>query len=215
MVFHILPLEHLTVQAKTTDKASVADFIEKDKTTEDDTKSPTDESFPLEEEEVEPIKRQFGFTDFFNLLFALFLVLMLLFVTLRFIKKKNQTYGLTKNMMNLGGTSLGGNRSVQLVKIGNRILVVGVGENIQLLIEIDSEEEVRQIISQQQNDVQQMLQPSAIFTKLFELAKDYRKKENKSQDNFKSILASHLSDLSKGRKKLLEELDQKGKKNNE
>ena len=45
------------------------------------------------------------------------------------------------------GTTLGANRSVQLIKIGNQLLIVGVGENIQLLKEIDDEQEYEQIIS--------------------------------------------------------------------
>jgi flagellar protein FliO/FliZ len=159
---------------------------------------------------------QFTFFDFLNLIFALFLVLMLLYVTLRFIKKKNQTYDFTRTMANLGGTSLGNNRSVQLVKVGDRILVVGVAENIQLLKEIDSEEEIKQILSQQQNDVQQILQPADIITKLVQQVKGYKKREIPNQDSsFKSMFATQLAELSKGRKKILKELDEEGKKSDD
>jgi flagellar protein FliO/FliZ len=212
----LLPLDHLDVQAETDDgNKSVAETFEENaekENNENNTEPPT----PFNgDEEVETIDNQFGAFDFFNVIFALFLVLMLLYVTLRFIKKKNQTYGFTKTMMNLGGTSLGNNRSVQLVKVGDRILVVGVGEDIQLLKEIDSEEEIQQILSQQQNDVQQLLQPSDIISKLVQQVKGYKKQNDKQQDSFKSLLASQLSDLSKGRKNLLQELDKKGNKNDD
>ena len=39
----------------------------------------------------------------------------------------------TQLVENLGGNRLGANRSVQLIKVGERLFVVGVGENIQLL----------------------------------------------------------------------------------
>ncbi len=213
----LLPLGQTYVQAETDEdkKESVAEALKKQdkENAKDDT---TETPFPIDKNDnLEVVDSQFGFLDFFNVLFALFLVLMLLFVTLKFIKKKNQTYGLTKNMMNLGGTSLGGNRSVQLVKIGDRILVVGVGEDIQLLKEIDSKEEVQQILSEQQRDYQQMLQPSDILSKVVQQLKELKKDKNGKQDSFKSILANQLSDLSKGRKKLMQELDQKGNKRNE
>ncbi len=168
-----------------------------------------------ESKSIQPLKNQFGFIDFLNVLFALFLVLLLLYVTLRFIKKKNQTFGLTKNMMNLGGTSLGGNRSVQLVKIGDRILVVGVGEDIQLLKEIDSKEEVQHILSEQQNDFQQMLQPTDIFNKIITKIKESIKDRDVKNESFKAVLDTQLKDLSKGRKKLMQELERKGNKSNE
>ena len=59
-------------------------------------------------------------------------------------------------MENLGGNALGANRSVQVIKVGNRLLIVGVGENIQLLKEIEDGQEYEQIISEYNNQINQM-----------------------------------------------------------
>jgi flagellar protein FliO/FliZ len=217
-IYSSLVPSHL-VQAETDNKdKSVFDSLPENQTTKDSKTNEKDNTpTPLEEqEEVGTVDNQFGVFDFFNVIFALFLVLMLLYVTLRFIKKKNQTYSFTRTMMNLGGTSLGGNRSIQLVKIGDRVLILGVGEDIQLLKEIESKEEIERIISQQQNEVQQTLQPSDLISKLMVQVKSFGKEERKtSQDSFKSILSKQLSEISNGRKKILEELDRKGKQDNE
>ncbi|WP_456275486.1 flagellar biosynthetic protein FliO [Bacillus sp. AK128] len=215
----LLPLEGQLVLAAEGDdenKTVYEEFEESPEVNENEEESPINE--PVEQPVEEQLaNNQFTFFDFLNLIFALFLVLMLLYVTLRFIKKKNQTYDSTKTMANLGGTSLGNNRSVQLVKVGDRILIVGVGENIQLLKEIDSEEEINRILSQQQQDVQQLLQPGDILTKIMDQFKSSKQKEKQENQNqsFKSVLASQLSELSKGRKKLLDELDEKGKKSDD
>ncbi|MBM6618433.1 flagellar biosynthetic protein FliO [Bacillus suaedaesalsae] len=218
-------VQHENVQAGADDNASVFDSLEKEKkqendnstTTEDKTDETTEDPLtPLEDEEaIETPDTSFGAFDFINLLFSLFLVLALLYVTLRFIKKKNQAFTYTKTMMNLGGTSLGANRSVQLVKVGDRILVVGVGEDIQLLKEIDSKEEIEQILKSQQNEVQQMLQPTDIISKVVEKIKDFKGDHRKEQHDFKSHLTKQLSELSNGRKVILKELEKKGKQDNE
>jgi flagellar protein FliO/FliZ len=214
----ISPVVQLSVHAGTDDNKSVSDALKENQKKEDKgTNEENDAPSPLlvEEGEATTVDHQFSAFDFFNVIFALFLVLMLLYVTLRFIKKKNQTYTYTKTMMNLGGTSLGGNRSVQLVKIGDRILILGVGEDIQLLKEIDSDEEVEQILTSQQNEVQQMLQPSDLVSKILGQVKALRKENQVADDSFKSILSKQLSELSNGRKKMLQEIDRKGKRNDE
>ena len=63
-----------------------------------------------------------------------------------FISKKTKSYQKANFIENLGGTNLGSNRSIQLVKVGNRVLIVGVGEDIQLLTEIEDEAERKQLL---------------------------------------------------------------------
>ncbi|KAA0547926.1 flagellar biosynthesis protein FliZ [Bacillus sp. BGMRC 2118] len=212
------------VQAGADDNASVFDSLKKEQEQSNDKSTTTEEKNEATEEPVTPLTDEeqletpdtnFGAFDFINLLFSLLLVLALLYVTLRFIKKKNQSFTSTKTMMNLGGTSLGGNRSVQLVKVGNRILVVGVGEDIQLLKEIDSEEEIEQLLKFQQNEVQQLLQPNDLLSKIVEKIKGYNGNQRSEHQDFKTHLTKQLSELSKGRKDILKELEKKGNQDNE
>nr|WP_275585062.1 flagellar biosynthetic protein FliO [Peribacillus deserti] len=123
---------------------------------------------------------------------------------LRFMNKKNRSFQKANFVENLGGTSLGGNRSIQLVKVGERVLVVGVGDNIQLLKEIAEEEEYKDLLQEHNSKLDGMLQPSDLISKWMQ-----RSKDQDSENRFTGQLKKQLEELSKSRKKMIENLDQK------
>lgn len=147
------------------------------------------------------------FLDFLRMILATAFVAGLLYFLLKFINKKSMTYKSSQLVENLGGTSLGANRSVQIVKAGNRLLIVGVGENIQLLREIDDPEEFIQVIQEYNSKMEQLVQPNDIVTKLLKRA---NKAGSKGDSNFSALLKNQLNDMASGRKKLLEEIQKKG-----
>lgn len=151
-----------------------------------------------------------GFGDIARMVFATIFVVALLYFILKFINKKNRVYKSSQLIENLGGTSLGANRSVQMIKVGDRLLVVGVGESIQLLKEIDDSNEYNQIIKQYNEKMEQLVQPSDLVTKLIERTKNKTKVTKSTNSPFKSILQRQLDELSKERKDLYEEIEKKG-----
>ncbi|UOE57168.1 flagellar biosynthetic protein FliO [Bacillus sp. CMF12] len=154
------------------------------------------------------------FWDFIKMILATGFTIGLLYALLKFINKKSKVYNRSQLVENLGGTALGANRSVQLIKVGNRIFVVGVGENIQLLKEIDDSEEYSQIIKEHNDKLEQLIRPSDIVTKVM---KRTQQTEGSKQDspNFSAMLGIQLDDIKKGRKKLFDELERKGQKKDE
>ncbi|MED3688846.1 flagellar biosynthetic protein FliO [Peribacillus butanolivorans] len=155
---------------------------------------------------------QVGITiwEFLRMIFATIFVVGLLYIILKFINKKSKSYQKANSVENLGGTSLGANRSVQLVKVGSRILVVGVGENIQLLKEIDNPEEYEQLMKDYNEKMDQMIQPGEFATKLKNKWLKIREIETNS---FSSEFKNQLDQMSDSRKKLLNELERKGRDN--
>ncbi|WP_066053293.1 flagellar biosynthetic protein FliO [Robertmurraya korlensis] len=151
------------------------------------------------------------FWDFLKMIFASIFVIGLLYAVLKFINKRSRSFSSNQIVENLGGTALGTNRSIQIVKIGKRVLVVGVGEDVKLLKEIDDEEEARQMIDDYNDRMDQLVQPSDIVTKLIERTRNM-KQSNKGEEasSFSSTLKAQLEELSKGRKKLLDEMEKKG-----
>jgi flagellar protein FliO/FliZ len=149
------------------------------------------------------------FWDFLRMIFALIFVVALLYFLLKFINKKSKVFKSTQLVENLGGTTLGANRSVQIVKIGNQLFIVGVGENVQLLKEIDDPNEHRQILTDYNNKMEQLVQPSDIVTKVIERAKKWQATKNENA-SFSSLLKNQLEEISKGRKKLFDEMEKKG-----
>lgn len=152
------------------------------------------------------------FLDFLRMIFATAFVAGLLYFLLRFINKKGMSYKRSQLVENLGGTSLGGNRSIQVVKAGKKLLIVGVGENIQLLKEIDDPEEYRQVIEDYNSNMEQLVQPSDFVTKIL-------KRTNNDSGNagpaFSALLKKQLNEMASGRKKMLAEMQKKGSDNNE
>lgn len=156
---------------------------------------------------------QVGITiwDFVKMIAATLFVVGLLYFLLRFINKRSKSFKSTMLVENLGGATLGANRSVQIVKIGNQLFIVGVGDNIQLLKEIDNDEERAQILSDYNNKMDQLVQPSDIVTKIIERTKAWQS-QKKEKASFSSLLTKQLEDLSNGRKKLYDEMEKKESK---
>ncbi len=150
------------------------------------------------------------FWDFLKMIFATIFVIALLYAVLKFINKRSRSFSSNQLVENLGGTALGTNRSIQIVKIGNRVIVVGVGEDVKLLKEIDDEEEARQIIEDYNNRMDQLVQPSDIVTKLIERTRNIKQGTSREEASFSSTLKAQLEELSKGRKKVFDEMEKKG-----
>lgn len=81
---------------------------------------------------------------FFQLIFSLAIVLGLIYLFFWLLKKKNH---LTNSRLynHLGGIPLGQNKSVQIIEIGNKIYVLGIGEDISTISILESEDEIEAI----------------------------------------------------------------------
>ena len=147
--------------------------------------------------------------DFLKMIFATVFVVGLLYFVLKFVNKKGRLFKSTQLIENLGGTALGANRSVQLIKVGHRLFIVGVGENIQLLKEIEEEQEYEQIISAYNNQINQSASPNDMITKIVERVKGKGSQKDEGNPPFQALLKKQLDDLSKGRKQLYDDLNKK------
>lgn len=145
--------------------------------------------------------------DYIKMIFALVFVVALIYFLLKFINQKSKSFQQTKLIHNLGGTTLGGNRSVQLVKVGDRILILGVGEDIQLLKEIDGSEEKEEILNYYEDKSQGLQQPKILFSQWLGKKTRTDTPEVKEDQSFQSLLKSQIEDIRKGRKKMLKDLD--------
>jgi flagellar protein FliO/FliZ len=88
-----------------------------------------------------------GSTGNMILMIVLYLALIigLFLVIIRLIAKRNRLALPGRIVRTLGGTSLGPNKSVQVVEIGGAFYILGVGENIGLIAKIDNPEEIEAI----------------------------------------------------------------------
>ncbi|MCH1623772.1 flagellar biosynthetic protein FliO [Ferdinandcohnia quinoae] len=149
---------------------------------------------------------ELGIGDFLKLIFTTIFIIALIYFLLKFVNKRNRVFNQYKFMENIGGTSLGTNRSIQLIKVGKRILVVGVGESIQLLKEIDDHDEMNEILEHHNTSLESMGKPRDIVNRFIER---YKNSKSSAKDPFSSILKQQLSELSQGRKRIVEQLEDK------
>lgn len=127
-----------------------------------------------------------GFLTVLKLIGSLALIIALMYGLVRFLGKRTKTFRQSQVLENIGGMPLGPNRSIQLIKVGDRVLVVGVGESIQLLKEIDSEEELDELKRLQEEQDQANLQVPA--QKAFDWIKS-RVTRSKNQSETQSAAA--------------------------
>lgn len=206
LVLLTLPWLQSTASAERID--SVKDHFEEKNTAE------TDKAEPEQSEENTPAvtaPASIGITvwDIFKMLFATAFVVGLLYFLLKFVNKRSRIYKSNQLVENLGGAALGNNKSVQIIKVGDRLLIVGVGENIQLLKEIDHAEEYNDIIEAYNQNMEQLVQPSDFVTKVIGRWKN-QQPEKREEKQFPSILKEQLDDIAKKRKKIFDEMEKKG-----
>lgn len=74
------------------------------------------------------------------------LILLLLFIVLKYLSKKTRMYAGGGPFHALGGHSLGNNRSLQMVMMGDTLYLLGVGEDVNLIRTIPPGEEQRRLL---------------------------------------------------------------------
>ena len=144
----------------------------------------------------------FGLWDYIKVLLSLAFVIGLLVFVLKFLNKKNVSYQQNNMLQSLGGVSVGPQKSVQIVKVGNRVLVVGVGDDVKLIADINDEAEVERLVGLYEDQFNQ----SAAKPYILQLLS--RKKEQQpnqiEERPFSEMLNARLSEIKKERSDGLE-----------
>ncbi|MGM9924121.1 MAG: flagellar biosynthetic protein FliO [Bacillus sp. (in: firmicutes)] len=161
--------------------------------------------------DAEAAAENFSFADIFRMIAAAAFVFALLYFMLRFMGNKSRAYQKGHLITNLGGSSLGGNKSIQIVKIGQAIYVIGVGEEVRLLKEITDESEMEQLLSDYNHLIEHKLAPSDFLSKFLRKnkGKDY------GNDPFIEQLKKELDEMQANRKQLRGAIEKKVDTENE
>ncbi|MCD5322695.1 MULTISPECIES: flagellar biosynthetic protein FliO [Pontibacillus] len=153
--------------------------------------------------------------DLIKLILALAFIIFLIYILLKFMNKRNKSIHPSKAMENLGGVPLGQNKSLQIVRIGQQVYAVGVGENVELVTEIKDEHTINELTKKKEPDVQSF-SPSFI-KQLLPQKKASGKDEEKSYNDqsFQKLFQTELSSLKERRKQLVEAEKRKKEDSNE
>ncbi|WOV85289.1 flagellar biosynthetic protein FliO [Sporosarcina jeotgali] len=203
----------LNAQAET--DSSVTDFLEKNNKKDE---APSDESKTPEKSDLNQDASPVGLTawDYIKTLLALGFVIALIYGMVKFINTRNRVTQHGKLMQNMGGLSLGQQKSVQLVKIGEQYFLIGVGDDVRLLKELSNPEEIAQL-SAYYSEEDEVLQQSLVM-KLVNGLKNrktnpYQKQEE--PDDFGNLFKDKLTEIENERKRQLNKLTEKERNRNE
>ncbi|SER06657.1 flagellar protein FliO/FliZ [Gracilibacillus ureilyticus] len=141
----------------------------------------------------------------FKLLIALAVVIGLIYLIANFLKKRNKYLGRNQVLESYGGITLGTNKSVQIVRIGERYFAVGLADNIELLLEITDMETIEQI--KQSDDIQ--TQPLDFIKE--KMTKNDKRETTPPKREFGQLFHKELEEMKEGRKKMLQKMKEKEK----
>lgn len=208
--FAFLPLH------ATADDGSVSDWLKDDGKEEQEKKQDEEDNIfdeDLSEEEQNDEESVVGLTawNYIKTFFAFIFVIGLLYMLLKFVNRKNQLQDKNRLMKNMGGISLGQQKSVQLIVVGNTYYLVGVGEDIRLLKEITDPAEIEALLEQYEE--LEEIPFKGPFEKLLGKVLPFQKKEQKQEDveneAFSNVLNERLTEIKADRKRQIHRLTEK------
>ncbi|WCL56103.1 flagella biosynthesis regulatory protein FliZ [Bacillus safensis] len=206
MLFLTMQPASLFAETKDPENGTVNDWLKDEKESKKDTEKKTTDNQTNPAEEVP--SSSVSIMDFVKMIGALLFVILLIYGLVRFVGKQNRLLKPFRYVENIGGTTVGQNRSVQLIKVGKRVLVVGVADSIQLLKEIDDEQECEAIVKQ----YEEAMESKTDLPKMVQKFTSQIKKHNQtSTSSFSANLKAQLAEL----KKTQSEVRKKGPKQNE
>lgn len=144
--------------------------------------------------EVTNSSSNFPFLNLIKTGFALFIVLAIIYILLKFLSKRSNLFQQVKVLENLGGISVGQNKSIQIVRVGDKLYLVGVGDNVELLEEITDEKLKTEVLSKQLDDDNKS---TKYLNNIFGQKKNHQKQ-------FTQYFQNELIKLKESRKKIMD-----------
>ena len=151
--------------------------------------------------------------EYIKMVLALIFVVALFYGLMKFLNKRNLNFQRNQMVQNLGGLSLGAQKSVQLLQVGKTLYLVGVGEDVQLLREITDPEEVEALLALY-NERQEFAATSPYIAEVFSKfkRKDSAKVQNERKAGFIwQSIRKKLSEIKQERSDEIERWKQKEK----
>lgn len=168
---------------------------------------------------VEPSKESTAgsssFGDYIRMILAFLFVIGLLLALLKFLNRRNRMFDQHRLMKNIGGLSLGQQKSIQLVHIGNSYYLVGVGNEVQLLKEITDANEIAKLEDYiREGDIQP---PAGLVAKVVSKYVNPNRSLEKTEEQveFGHLFKDKINELKEERKKHLRRLEEKERRQDE
>lgn len=144
-----------------------------------------------------------------KMFFALLLVLALIYLLIKFLSKRSKLFHQVNVLENLGGISVGQNKSIQLVRIGSKVYLVGVGENVEMLEEITDDEVKNDLLDKEENHSNEFSASNLLPSFLQAKAGENNSSNKQNKNDFKHLFSRELENLKNNRKDIINRHKQK------
>jgi len=191
--------------------SNVKDCIENKEDCSESAGNQTDDNITEDGTDSAKTGNQSLILDLIKMALALLLVLALIYFLLKFLNKRNNL-SQHKSLQNLGGISVGPSKSVQIIRVGKKLYLIGVGENVDMLKEITDELLIEELLNQsvEKND----FQFGTILSKFSKVTQKDDENSTQSTDQpFKEMFSNELASLKENRSDLIKEHKQRKDKN--
>lgn len=143
-------LNSIVVQAETGD-GSVSDFFNQTESIDQDDSELFIENVKLPATQQNNNNKQLSIPGLIlRIIVVLVIIIGLIYLLLKLLNRSSNFTKQGEVLTNLGGISLGMNKSAQMLKVGDKIYLIGVGEDISILTEITDPATIEQLLEKQQ-----------------------------------------------------------------
>ena len=143
--------------------------------------------------------------NFLKMIVALLLVLAIIYLFVKLIGRKKNISHRTKSLENMGGISVGQQKSIQVIRVGRRFYLIGVGDNVELLQEITDADMIEDLLDEMNESDDSV---TSIFSSFFQKNKKNEQDEGDS-NNFKQQLKSELDKIKQQRRRFIDQSTEK------
>lgn len=157
----------------------------------------TDEQLePLAEDELKPTQDTSLVAIIIKLIFYTLLILVMIYGLIKFLAIRQKKFQPNQAVKLIGGTPLGNNKSLQLVKVGDKVYLLGVADQVTLIKEFSNTDEISSI----ESDLEQ--QPTMLSNPIMNLSNsiiDFSKEkiskrlESKPTNGFEQLFKQSLN----------------------
>lgn len=181
---------------------SVENWLEKDKPAKEE-KSDQKQSPDKANESSGTMSDTSLIFNMVKVIIVLGLILFLIYYVIKFLNKRNKMLQKVKAMENLGGISVGTNKSVQIIRIGQQFYMLGVGDNVEMLNEITNPDTIKSLVQQQEADEAKSSKPG--LSSVLPMMKNKSVQQTEQGSDFKKQLMQELSRMKTTRQQIVKQ----------
>lgn len=141
-----------------------------------------------------------------QLIFYTLLIVFMIYGLIKFLSMKQKNLQPNQAVKLMGGTALGNNKSLQLVKVGGQIYLIGVGDQVTLIKEFTEDDEIHGIEKDVETQASPLL-PKTVTSFIKEKIGGHLEKNPSQAKGFEQLFKQSLDKQRKKQGKLKSDLE--------